>query len=221
MNKLRNVDASDRALVIKAATWSMAGAIIGTAAGAKIGGVLGAIIGCPLGFAIVFFFTLSLVKGAAITASTIYAPSGNSTPPKREYSHPQALVAHGHYEEAVQAYQVFCTEFPEDPEPYLRIARLYRTELQRYNEALSWFKKARTQAKMTQALELLVTQEIVEVYTHKLGTPQRAMPELARLVDRFPGTEAAAWARQRLGELRAALVQDHEAQARNDRTEPL
>ena len=54
-------------------------------------------------------------------------------------SQPQALVAHGHYEEAIQAYQVCCADYPKDPEPYLCIARLYRNELQRFDDALIWF----------------------------------------------------------------------------------
>ena len=219
MKKLRNVDLADRVFTIKAATWSGAGAVIGAAGGIKIawdagastgGTILGVVLGAVVGYGLVFFVTLAIMKGGTATFSTIYAPSGNSTPAKREYSRPQALVAHGHYEEAIQAYQVCCADYPKDPEPYLCIARLYRNELQRFDDAVTWFKKARAEAAMTEALELLVTQEIVEVYTHKLSTPRRAMPELARLAERFPGTEAATWAKQRLQELRGAMIESAE-----------
>ena len=220
MNKLRNVDRAEQAHFFRTLALSLSGATLGAAAGGLLFGLAGFLLGAPMGFALVFLLSNTLAKGAGALAGTIYGASGNSTPAKREYSHPQALEARGHYQEALQAYQACCTEFPEDPEPYLRVARLYRNELHQYDDALAWFKKARAEATMTRALELLVTQEIVEIHTHKLSTPQRAIPELARLADRFPGTEAAQWARQRLGELRAALVQNQEAQTRSDRAEP-
>ncbi len=203
---LRDVDSAERMFTIKVASWSLAGLVIGAAVGAQVGGVLGSVVGGPLGFALVFLVARAASGAGAATFGTIYSPSGNSTPAKREYSRPQALEAMGHYDEAIKAYETFCVDFPEDPEPYLRIARLYRNELQRFDDAINWFRKARANAKVTQALELLVTQEIVDVYTHRLAAPQRAMPELARLAERFPGSKAAAWARQRLQELRAELA---------------
>jgi tetratricopeptide (TPR) repeat protein len=210
MRQHHNVDANERILLIRSVLYSSWGAGLGLWAGGLLFGVIGSILGGVACFAFVFLLTRKGLAAAGSAASIIYHPSGDSTPPRREYSRPQALMAQGHYEEAVNAYEACTLEFPEDPEPYLQIARLYRNELQRFEDALSWFKKARAQAKMTQPLELLITQEIVEVYTHKLATPRRAIPELARLAERFPETEAAQWARHRLQELRAAMVRGPE-----------
>jgi tetratricopeptide (TPR) repeat protein len=211
VKKLKNVDANERLLLARTVGFALyGGGGVGAAAGGLLYGLPGVLVGAPLGFGLVFLVGRMAANASGRAASSIYAPSGDSTPAKREYSRPQALVAHGHYEEAIQAYELCCAEFPGDPEPYVRIARLYRDELQRFEDAVSWFKKARSQAKLTAALEQLVTQEIVEVYTHKLATPRRAMPELARLADQFPGSEAAIWAKQRLEELRHDLAREHD-----------
>jgi hypothetical protein len=48
----------------------------------------------------------------------------------------------------------------------------------------------------------------VDIYVHKLKEPRRAMPELARLVERFPGTPAAAWAKEQLKQGRESMAQE-------------
>ena len=164
------------------------------------------------GFAVVVAFAggFVLVGGATTLlsgvggsmAGTIYHPSAESTPVKREYSYPESLAARGHYEDAINAYQVCCADHPEDPEPYVRIARLYRDQLHMYDEALLWFKRARSESALSSGRELLITQEIIEIFTRRIGDPQRAIPELARLVDRFPDDPACEWAKEQIVKLR-------------------
>ena len=202
-----NVDANERLMLVRTAFWSLSGAVLGGAVGWWQFGIAGALLVAPIGYAIVFLVARRILAASGAAASVIYYPTGDSTPAQREYSRPQALVAQGRFEEAINAYEACVLEFPEDPEPYLRIARVYRNDLQRYEEAIAWFKKARSQARMSPVLEQVATQEIVEICTHKLATPQRAIPELARLADRFPGTEPGRWAKQRLQELRAMMIQ--------------
>jgi tetratricopeptide (TPR) repeat protein len=198
--RLRDVDTAQRVRLFQAAAWSLAGGAIGAMAG-KLAGV-GAIPGFVAGFAIVFLFALTIAEGVGKLFGTIHNPSGRSTPAVREYSHPESLAIRGRYEDAIDAYQVCCVDYPEDPEPYVRIGRIYRDELRRYDEALTWFKRARTEAKMDRGRELLVSQEIIEIYSRKLGEPRRAIPELARIVDRFPDDPAAAVARREIDRLR-------------------
>jgi len=195
----RTVDAAERALRLKAGFWSLAGGIIGAAVGSWRFGPPGLFLGAPLGFGLVFLFSRALTGAAGKAFGAFLAPSGDSTPHQREYSQPQSLALRGRYEEAVKAYEGFCLEFPDEPEPYLRIARLYRDELQRYDDAIQWFKKARSHARLAQADEITVAQEIIEIHTLRLKQPTRAIPELARLAERFPAHPAAAWARQRMG----------------------
>lgn len=198
--RLRNVDSAQRVRLFQAAAWSLAGGAIGAMGGKVIG--IGAIPGFVAGFAISFSVALAIAESVGKLFGTIHNPSGKSTPVVREYSYPESLAIRGRYEDAIDAYQVCCVDHPEDPEPYVRIARIYRDELHQYDEALFWFKRARTEAKLDRGRELLVSQEMIEIYTRKLGQPGSAIPELARIVDRFPGDPAAAVAQREIERLR-------------------
>jgi|TARA_B110000263_G_scaffold241181_1_gene245154 hypothetical protein len=69
--------------------------------------------------------TLTIVYRAAKAGQVIYAPSGNSTPRKKEYSYAESLGMRGEYEDAVSAYELIILEEDVlDPTPYLRIARI-------------------------------------------------------------------------------------------------
>ncbi|MFQ5702962.1 MAG: hypothetical protein ACE5HT_02975 [Gemmatimonadales bacterium] len=207
----REIDSSKRVRTLQMASWSLAGGVVGALAGLGIGykGGFNLAIAVVLGFVLGFLFTFLtahlLTEGAGSVAGTIYHPSGKSAPPKREYSYPESLAARGHYEDAVTAYQLCCADYPDDPEPYVRIGRIYRDELENYQEALFWFKRARSEATVGKGRELLITQEIIEIYTRKLDTPRKAIPELARLVDRFPDDPAAARAKEEIRRLRETM----------------
>ena len=159
--RLRNVDSARRARLFKAGAWSLAGGAIGALGGWFAG--FGALPGFLAGFAFTFVVSHFIAEVAGKLAGTIHNPSGDSTPVVREYSYPESLAIRGRYDDAINAYQVSCADYPEDPEPYVRIARIYRDELQDYDNALFWFKRARTDASIDRGRDLLVTQEIIEI----------------------------------------------------------
>ena len=205
---LRDIDSARRARLFQAGAWSLAGGAIGALGGWFAG--FGAIPGFLAGFAIVFVVSLTIAEGAGKLAGTLHNPSGDSTPAVREYSYPESLAIRGRYEDAINAYQVCCADYPEDPEPYVRIGRIYRDELGDYDNALFWFKRARSDATIDRGRELLVTQEIIEIYTRRLETPRRAIPELARIVERYDGGPAASVAKREMDRLRAEMTEETE-----------
>jgi tetratricopeptide (TPR) repeat protein len=195
---------AERLYKLRAGLYAIAGGVVmGMVLGWRFGTVIG-MIGIPLGWTIAYVLILGLLEGAARTAQTVYAPSGASTPARREYSRAQALRAAGEYPEAVAAYEAFATEFPEEPEPYLQIAWILRDDLAAYGDAARWLRRARSEARLTLGQQLMVAQELIELYRHKLDEPQRAMPELARIADLVPGTPQATSAKLELAELRAS-----------------
>ena len=107
-------------------------------------------------------------------------------------------------------------DYVEDPEPYFRLARLLRDHLNKPEESVSWFKRARADAKLTRGQELQITQEIIELYIRKLRKPRKALPELAYLCKEFPDVPAAEGARRELAEMRAML--DRERNGEQDFT---
>ncbi len=218
--RLKDTDLADTARKLHSGLWALAVAVtMGAVGGAGLAYLSGwnLIVGAVLGFVTiysgVYFGSTRLVGGVGDLAGSLHNPSGKSTPPKREYSRAQSLVARGLYEEAAIAYEVHCIDHPEDPEPFLRIARLLRDKLQRYDDAVSWLRRARTDAKLSSGQELVITQEIIELYMRKLGTPRKAMPELASICKTFPDTPAAEGATRELAEMRKMLERERDGEA--------
>ncbi|MCH7873797.1 MAG: hypothetical protein IH965_00685 [Gemmatimonadetes bacterium] len=211
----RDVDLAARAIRIRAGVHAVSiGMVAGPLWGFAVSMVRG---GNPLAWAIgfsvftmlgVYFISLRMTMAAAAAAGTIHNPSGKSTPHKNEYSRELALLVQGKYGEAAEAFEIAALESDGDPEPYLQLARLYRDKLHQYDDALTWFRRARTDARLSSGQELLVIQEIIDLYTNKLGTPRKALPELITLCERFPETPAADGAELDIAEMREMMARE-------------
>lgn len=149
-----------------------------------------------------------LSERTARIGAAIYSASGSSTPSIRQYSLADSLVARGKYDEAAEAYTLLSEDFPTDPEPRVRLARLYRDQLQRPDNAAESFKRALAVPNIEAATEIAVARELIEVYTHKLRTPARALPYLARLAEKHPSHPVAEWARSQYRDIKAAMQQE-------------
>ena len=143
--------------------------------------------------------TLTIVYRAAKAGQVIYAPSGKSTPRKKEYSYAESLDMRGEYEDAVSAYElIILEEDASDPTPYLRNARLYRDKLGRFEDSARWLNRALRESTMHAALATLTRKELVELYRTKLNLPQKAAPMLARIAEEAAGAPEGEWASREL-----------------------
>lgn len=163
------------------------------------------LITAPIVAFAVWLGTRLVMGGVGAVTSRYVGLRGTSTPPRLEYSAAQAMVAQGRYREAVDAYEVAAAESDGDPEPYLAIARLLRDQLGDFAGSAAWFRRARRDAHLHTGLELLVAQELAELYSSKMGEPRRAIPELARVVRLLPEGPQAEAVSRRLAELRSQL----------------
>jgi tetratricopeptide (TPR) repeat protein len=215
--RLKDIDAAERALRLKALVWALC---VGFGGGVPIGMALSQLLGMPallsqvlsigVGFAGTYYMSLFITHRAGRAAQTIYHPSGESTPRRREYSRAAALAAQGKYEDAAVAYEAHVTEHPSDPDPYFTLARLCLDHLDRPEEAIHWYSRVRDEARVTEPQALIATQEIANIYLRRLRTPRKAIPELARLCERFSHTPAAEHARRELDEMRRLLARERE-----------
>lgn|SRR5574341_531579 len=217
-NRLKDVDAAERAFRLKALAWAFAvGALMGSVVGARGFALqgwhpwLGAIVGFAAVMAGVHAGTMWVAGRAHAMTETIYTPSGDSTPYKPQYSYAESLVVRGRYHEAAAAYELHAIENPAEPLPYLHLARLYRDKLQQYEDALTWFRRVRSDATLGPGQELYVIQEIIDLYTQKLRMPRKAIPELTLVCQRFPATPAARAAEKQLAEMREMLAREQDA----------
>ena len=201
------VDLAARARMVKILAFSPVGALLGFIFGLRAGyeggaGILFLLVSVVVGWALAFFGPFLAMQVGGAVAGTVYNPSGSRVPPKREYSQAEAYVAQGRYQEAIDAFEIAVMEHPEEPEPYLRIARVYRDELDHLEDAARWFKRVRREAELPDGMKLLVIRELVELYVDKLGTPAKALPELARMAELQAGTAEGDWAAQELRRLK-------------------
>jgi len=197
-------------------------ALLGSLPGLVLGAMLGyflthqgapvwlAVLCALVGAAAVPAGALFLTGRAGAAASRIHAPSGRTTPPKREYSYAESLVVRGQYEEAVTAFELAVAEDAADPTPYLRVARIYRDHLDRPLDAARWFRRALGESALPTGLAILARRELIDLYVHRMGEPARAAPELARMAEEMAGTPDGAWAARELEEVKARMSTEGE-----------
>lgn len=150
------------------------------------------------------FVVLGIVELSGAAAARVYGGSP-STVSHPDFSYADSLAARGLYDGAVAAYRNAAEESPETPEPLLRAARVLRDALERYPEAVELLREARAHPSADERFDELVTREIVEIHVNRLDEPARALPELARLIERYPDSPGAEWARRRIAELRTQV----------------
>ena len=120
----------------------------------------------------------------------------------------EALAVRGEFEGAILAYQTAIQNVPGDGEAYLRIARIYRDGLKKPEEALLWFRRAVTEAKLSKGQELLTRREMAEFLIHDLHEPRRAAPDLARLAEAYPDTRDGQWAKEELARIKEEMARE-------------
>jgi tetratricopeptide (TPR) repeat protein len=216
VRKLKNRDAAEGVYRAQALLWGVGlgltvGIVLGALVAIQTGNVLlGFLVGPVLCTVGVGYGSQWIANQATKSVSEIYNPSGETTPHKHEYSYEKSLVARGRYEEALAAFELAAIEHPDDPDPYFEAARLCKNELNRPEEAIAWYRRARADAHLSHGQEFLAMQEIVELYVQKLKNPRRAIPELSMLAERFPNEPAGQAARHELVEIREMLAREHQ-----------
>lgn len=138
-------------------------------------------------------------------AAMIYNPTGGASPRPRELSHAESLAVRGLYDEAVAAFSLAIAEDPTDPTPHVKIARIERDRRGRHEEAARWFRQALDLTGPGSGPALLTLKELMELYTVKLGAPQRAAPLLARIAEQRPTTPEGKWAREELAAVKQKM----------------
>jgi hypothetical protein len=210
-HRLKDVDSAAQAFRIQAlgyAGWlGILGMFVGMAISLRTGWNMLLCVGggFALGTAIAAAIGIGLAQKVGAVASAIYMPSGASTPLPPQYSLAEALIASGRPEAAAAELMQCAALLPQAPEPLLRLARLSRDELRDTDRAIYWFRRVLALHALPTATKIAATRELIELFTHRLGTPARALPDLARLAAEHPDTPAGRWAARELADIRRTL----------------
>ncbi len=131
------------------------------------------------------------------------AVDGSSTPYREQFSYQQALVMQGRLDEALQSFEMIIAEQLLAVDARIRAAELYARDKQDPRRAAELFRDVQRIESVTSGEFMYATNRLVDLYTGPLVEPGRALVELRRLIERFPGTSAAEHARDALGRLKA------------------
>jgi hypothetical protein len=143
------------------------------------------------------------VKSAERFGNSIYVPSGNTTAYTPTYSHIEALEIKGDLDGAAFAWEAAIAEHPGHIITVVRAADFHLRTRKDPKAAFELYLKARAFNTGTDDIRRYVQQKIVDLYLGPLNDESRALTELRRLIDGFPGTPEAESARTALSELKA------------------
>ena len=156
-------------------------------------GVLTAFMGSRLG------------DGAGAVAKSFIQPSGNSTPYEQTFSYQEAMIMRGDFDGALESYEAIIAEQPGLVAPRMKAAEHYARGNRNAARAAELFREIRDTVGVPTRDALYASSRLVDLYDGPLQDPGRALVELRRIIERYPGTSLAEHARTALPALKARL----------------
>jgi hypothetical protein len=154
------------------------------------------------------YMTAKLSDGAGAVAQSFIQPSGNSTPYEQTFSYQEAMIMRGDIAGALESYEAIIAEQPTLVAPRLRAAEHYARKNRNPARAAELLREIRDLPGTPVRDVLYASSRLVDLYDGPLADPGRAVVELRRIIERFPGSDLAKHARTALPALKARLAAD-------------
>ena len=119
-------------------------------------------------------------------------------------SHARALVAQGHYDEAMEAYLDLAKDQPENRLPVVEAMRLAREKLHNPVQAILIVREALARHQWPQDDQAFFLFRLAEIHDEDLAQRQDAIALMREVTKKFPGTSHTANALHKLKEWGAA-----------------
>ena len=175
--------------------FAVIGALLGVLLG--VGGfrliIMAVAVGGAVGY-LVQRFARAVAAGAGAGVSAFIYPSGNASPYEMSFSAHDALEARDDATGAIAAYEASMAEYPGNVRAKRQAAELY-VRAGNPRRAAELFAEIRKLPGLSSSDELYSTQRLADLYLGPLGDGGRALVELRRVAERFPGTREANGAR--------------------------
>ncbi|CAN5919853.1 hypothetical protein BH11GEM1_BH11GEM1_28340 [soil metagenome] len=163
-----------------------------------------ALIGLVMGV-FTAFMGAKLGDGAGAVAQAFIQPSGNSTPYEQTFSYQEAMIMRGDVAGALESYEAIIAEQPTLVAPRLRAAEHYAKGNRNPRRAAELFRQVRELPGAPLRDAVYACSRLVDLYDGPLDEPGRAVVELRRIIELYPGSEMANRAQSALPELKARL----------------
>ncbi len=138
-------------------------------------------------------------------ASTIVY-GGNTTPYIPQHSYQDSLIQRGKLAEALESFEALIAEQPAAADVRIRAAELYVKDENTIKRAAELFREIQRIDGVSINDDVYATNRLVDLYIGPLDNPSRALVELRRLIERYPGTTAATRGRETLAILKARYL---------------
>ena len=171
----------------------------------SFGGLAAAFILSVLVSGVVYFVAMKLTDGAGAVAKSFMMPSGNSTPYEQTFSYQEALAIRGDIDGALESYEAIIAEQPAAVAPRLKAAEHYAKGNRNPARAAELFREIRDIAGVPTRDAVYSSSRLVDLYEGPLNDPGRALVELRRIIERYPGSAVAQHARTALPAMKARL----------------
>lgn len=168
---------------------------------------LTALLGGSLGAALMYFMMVQMPAVAGDAALSFTFPSGDHTPYEAQFSFEESLAARGDVRGALEAFERIIRERPEAVAPRLRAAELYAARGANPVRAEELFREIRGIPGVSRRDALYACSRLVDLYDGALDQPGRAVVELRRIIELYPGTAVATHARDALPRMKARLLE--------------
>jgi tetratricopeptide (TPR) repeat protein len=150
--------------------------------------------------------TLSASAGRALARLT----SGASTPYVEQFSYQQSLVMRGQVAEALQSFEELIARDPAGVRVRIRAAELYAANARDPGRALALFRQASRLPAVTSGDAAYLANRMADLLV-AAGDPGRAVVELRRYADRYPGGPGAEHAMTAIASIKATLMNQDES----------
>jgi tetratricopeptide (TPR) repeat protein len=173
--------------------------------------VLTSLVGALAGAYFVYWLQTRSAAAAGVVATAVTFPTGAHTPYEEQYSYQESLVAKGNMVAALEAYEKVIAEQPGRVAPRLRAAEHYARDARDPHRAAELFREVRDFPDVSTRDAVYASSRLADLYDGPLGEPGRALVELRRIIERYPGTAVASHARDALPRLKARLAAEQRA----------
>ena len=147
-------------------------------------------------------------EGAGIVVQSFVQPSGNSTPYEQSFSYQEAMIMRGDIDGALESYEAIIVEQPTLVSARLAAAEHYARGDRNAARAAELFREVRTIPGVPLRDAIYSSSRLVDLYDGPLADPGRALVELRRIIELYPGSAVATHARNALPTLKERLEKE-------------
>ena len=158
--------------------------------------------------ALTAFLGSRMGEGAGVVVQSFVQPSGNSTPYEQTFSFQEAMIMRGEIGAALESYEAIITEHPGLVSARLRAAEHYAKGDRNPGRAAELFREVRAIPDVPIRDAIYSSSRLVDLYDGPLGDPGRALVELRRIIELYPGSDVAKHARRALPALKDRLERE-------------